>query len=112
MTDQSTSPRQAQIEVQQQEQIAIANAALRGAAPRLYANGFIMAQSASDVSIVMLTNGAATSVLSLSFISAKTLIAELSKVLNNFEKAIGETVPTMDEVQQKMAKFAGGQNAS
>jgi hypothetical protein len=92
------------IELQQQEQLAIANAALRGAVPRLYANGFIMAQSNSDISIVMLTNGTATSVVSLSFIAAKTLIVELTKAMTTLEKAIGETIPTMDEIQEKITK--------
>jgi len=90
------------IEIQQQEQLAIANAALRGGVSRVYANGFIVARSLSDVSVVMLTNGAPTSVLSVSYIAAKTLIAELSKAINDFEKALGETIPTMEEVRKKL----------
>jgi hypothetical protein len=113
LTDQPTpSSAPTQIEIQQQEQLAIATAALRGAAPRLYANGFIVAQSNSDVSIIMLTNGSATSVLTLSFIAAKTLIGELTKAMTNLEEAIGETIPTMDEIQEKMKKAAEARHES
>jgi hypothetical protein len=102
MTDQSTAEGPARIELQQQEQLAIANAALRGAVPRLYANGFILAQSASDISIIMLTNGAAVGVLSVSLIAGKTLAVELSRALSSVEKALGETIPTMEEVHQRL----------
>jgi hypothetical protein len=102
MTDQASPEGPAKAEIQLQEQLAIANAALRGAVPRLYANGFILAQSASDISIILLTNGAAVSVLSVSLIAGKTLAAELSRTLANVERALGETIPTMDEVLQKL----------
>jgi hypothetical protein len=103
MTDQETAEGMtARVEVQQQEQFAIANAALRGAVPRLYANGFILAQSASDISIILLTNGAAVGVLSVSLIAGKTLATELSRTLGNVERALGETIPTMDEVLKKL----------
>jgi hypothetical protein len=101
-----------QLDTSQQQQIAMAQAALTGGAPRYYANGFIMAQSLADLSVVLLTNGAASGVLTLSMISAKTLAVELANIVEGFEKSTGQKIPSMAEVEQKMKESHGSPNAS
>jgi hypothetical protein len=111
MTSQESTTRgTAKVEVfpvDEQQVASIATAALRGGIPRLYANGFIIAQSASDLAVVMLANGTPSSLVSMSFISAKTLSIELTKAISNLEKAIGDTIPTIEEVQEKLSKAQG-----
>jgi hypothetical protein len=70
--------------------------------PRMYANGFVIAQSNSDFSLVMMLNGAPTAVVNMSFTSAKTLGEELGKALNNLERGIEQKILSMDEVTTKM----------
>jgi hypothetical protein len=108
MTDQASAPgiQVRQMDMPQEEQLAMAAAALRGAAPRFYANGFVTAQTASDAAIVLLANGAVTGVLNLSMISAKTLAGELMKLIDTFEQATGSKVPTIQEIQENLNKVA------
>ena len=70
--------------------------------PRLYANGFIIAQTHSDVSVVLMLNAAPSAVLSMSFISAKTLIEELTKSMNFLESSLEQKIPSITEVAIKM----------
>jgi hypothetical protein len=89
------------------EQISKMNAALQSPVIKLYANGFLMGQSASDVVVVLTTNGAPSGILNLSYISAKSLSNDLSKLITEFETATGEKVPTAKEVGEKMTKAKG-----
>ena len=104
MSNQTAQPGPVKIDLQQQ-QIAIASAALRGGVPRLFANGFIIAQTMTDLSIVLTTNGTATAVLNLPLITAKTLIDELQKPISKFEKIMGSPIKTMGEMQKEMDKL-------
>lgn len=66
-----------------------------------------IAQSAADLSVVMLLNGVPTSILSLSFIGAKSLNVELEKALKNVETLLDQKIPTLTEVSAKMAETKG-----
>jgi hypothetical protein len=79
-----------------------AQSMLNAPVPRLYANGFAIAQTNSDVSVVLLLNGAPSAVLSMSFISAKTLIEEMGKAMQFLEDSIEQKIPTMNEVAAKL----------
>jgi hypothetical protein len=72
--------------------------------PKIWANGFILAQTASDMSVVFLTNNTPSTVLSMSYVSAKTLRNELTKLIESFEKLTGQTVSTIEENTQKIQK--------
>lgn len=71
---------------------------------RLYTNGFAIAQSNTDLTLVMLANGAPAAIASMSFISAKTLMEELQKAIKILEQNLGQPIPTMEEVAAKMTK--------
>ena len=76
-------------------------AALSSPAFRIYANGFMIAQSMSDVTVVLQTNGATSAILNLSFTSAKTLGLQLQEVVGRFEKETGQSLLTMQQIQEK-----------
>jgi hypothetical protein len=75
---------------------------LNSPVPRLYANGFVVAQTHSDFSVVFLTNAAPSAVLSMSFISAKSLIEEMAKAMSFLEAGLEQKIPTINEVATKM----------
>ena len=99
------APPQSDLERQQLEAMAIA--AMRGSTLRLYANGFLLSQSASDFSIILMLNGAPAGVLSLSAITAKTLALGLQKSVEDFEKLLKQKIPTIEEVQNTMTDNQG-----
>jgi hypothetical protein len=82
-----------------------AQSLLNAPVPRLYANGFVIAQTNSDVSIALLLNGAPSAVLSMSFVSAKTLIEEMGKAIHFLEESIEQKIPTMNEVAAKLIAY-------
>jgi hypothetical protein len=86
------------------------HAMLRAPMPRLYANGFGIAQSASDISVIVLHNNAPTGMVSMSYISAKSLLEDLAKALQEIEKALEQTIPTINEVGERMEKLQGPGN--
>jgi len=108
MTD-ATPPQTSQDETQQQ----MALAALRAPIPRLYANGFVTAQTASDVALILMSNGSPSAVLNLSYISAKTLARELETAVQSFEGTTGQRVMAMGEISERMEKQkAGGETGA
>jgi hypothetical protein len=74
--------------------------------PRLYANGFAIVQSASDISTVLLANGSPIGILSMSHVSAKSLATELDKNIEDFEKATGQSVKTINELTEILSKMS------
>jgi hypothetical protein len=104
MTDTSRQPgpQVSQIELGQQQQEMMVAAALRGAAPRTYANGFVVAQTASDVAVVLLANAAPVGVLNLSYVSAKSLAEDLQKAVKGFEDTTHQEIKGIAEIQQAM----------
>jgi hypothetical protein len=79
-------------------------AALQSPAHKIYANGFMMGQSPTDMLVVLLHNGTPTSILNLSYIAAKSLSIELANNITRFEKATGQVIPTAHEVNEKISK--------
>ena len=92
------------MEIKEEEQLAAIQAAMRGAAPRLYTNSIAFAQTASDISLILLHNGATIGVLSMSHITAKSLATDLSKTMADFEKATGETIKQINEIVSLLQK--------
>ena len=77
--------------------------------PRLYINGFLLAQSQSDVTMVALANGSPNSVINMSFTTAKSLMVELQKVVENLETSTNHEIMTMQDVSTRQG--AGGQRS-
>ena len=64
----------------------------------------MVAQTQADMIVVLLGNGGPTAIMNLSYISARTLIDELTKAISDFEIATGEKIPSMVEIAQKLEK--------
>jgi hypothetical protein len=97
---------------QEQQQRILMQQALRGPIPRFYANQCLVAQTSSDLSIVMTSNGVPGGTLSMSYETAKSLVRDLAKTISNFENATGREVQTIEEISLAMAKIMGGTNAT
>jgi hypothetical protein len=77
-------------------------AALNSPVPRVYLNGFLLGQSFSDITVVGQTNGNPSTVLNMSFTTAKSLAIELDKIIKKFEETTGHTLLTMEDIGTKM----------
>lgn len=69
--------------------------------PNVYANGFTVGASWSDVGCVLMLNGQHVANLNLSFTTAKTLAQELVRVLSELEEKTGHTIMTMGDVRDR-----------
>jgi len=80
---------------------------LRAPVARIYTNGFVVAQTASDISVIMLMNGMPAAITSMSFISAKSLMDNLRVTIEEMEKLLAQQIPTIEEITSKMAQQEG-----
>jgi hypothetical protein len=76
--------------------------ALASPLPRVYLNGFALAQSLADVTLLAQTNGNPSAVLNMSFTTAKSLAIELDKMIKNFEELTGHTLLTIEDIKHKI----------
>ena len=106
MADQPTTPTPAQA---QQQVVA---AALRGGVPLIYANGFAIANTASDMSIILIANGNPAASVSMSYTSAKSLLFDLQNAINMFEQATGQNIKTINELTPGLEKAMKARNAA
>jgi hypothetical protein len=70
--------------------------------PKLYGNLVVIAQTASDVSLIVTTNGNPVGIVNLSYVTAKSLIEDLSNAVATLEKATDGPVATIREISVKM----------
>jgi hypothetical protein len=84
--------------------------ALVSSIQRIYLNGFLLGQSLSDITIVGQTNGTPSTILNMSFTTAKSLAIELDKVIKTFEGTTGHTLLTMEDIGTKMGMIKESQN--
>lgn len=78
--------------------------AISGDVPKLYANGFALSMSNSDIILVLERNGAAQAVVNLSFTTAKTLLVKLGGTIGTLESASGRPMLITDEVESFLAQ--------
>lgn len=90
----------------QQQQVLLN--AVRGQVPGIYANGFGIIGSASDLTVVLMLNNNPVAALSLSHISAKSLRNDLSKAIDQFEKATKQEIKTIPETAEQLKSYMGG----
>jgi hypothetical protein len=101
VADETDAPAEQIQAVQAQAQL---EAALSTPVMRIYANGFMVAQTPADMFVVLLSNGGPAAIVNMSYISARTLLDELTKSINQFENVTGEKIPSMVEIAQKLEK--------
>lgn len=82
-------------------------AMMRTQMPRIYANGFGLAQSSSDITIFALHNNLPVGMVSMSYISAKSLLKDLTEAIGEIEAALGQSLPTMEEVSRSLRGTKG-----
>ena len=68
--------------------------------PKIYGNGFVVGTSLTDLTIVTQHNARPTSVVSLSFETAKSLAQNIASAIELLEEAAGATFLTIDDVQK------------
>jgi citrate lyase beta subunit len=71
----------------------------------MYANGFGLAQTAADISMVALMNGQPVGVVIVPWVTAKSLIADLSQVVERLEQATGQKIRTVSEINSDLSKI-------
>lgn len=83
--------------IDNQIQTAIASSNI----PKIYANGFICAQTTSDVFVVLQANGQTNAILNLSYTAAKSLANDLKQMIVALEKQTGHQIMTVNEINAK-----------
>ncbi len=81
--------------------------ALNAPVPRIYANGFMVGQTATDMSVVLLANAMPSGILHMSYGSAKSLVGDLLQAIKSFEEATKQPVLTIKEAGDAMNKAKG-----
>ncbi|MHC2791932.1 hypothetical protein ACVINZ_000944 [Mesorhizobium jarvisii] len=74
-------------------------AAINANVSHLYANGFAISISPSDVTIVLEQNAVPQATLNMSFTVAKTLAGKLGALVTSLEEATGRPILTTDEIE-------------
>ena len=82
-------------------------ALLRAPVPRLYANGLGTATSAADIAVIFLTNDVPTAIINMSWTTAKSLVQDVSKMIDQFEKSSSQQVKDIATIAAEMQKNAG-----
>jgi hypothetical protein len=72
--------------------------------PKLYANGFMIGLTLSDLNVTLVINGKPSHQLIMSLISAKTLMNGLKNAIEDFESKSGTTIPDMNELKDLFNK--------
>jgi hypothetical protein len=107
----ASTPSDGELTAQQQQQRALAQAALHAPIPHFYANGFGLAQTATDITLILLSNTAPIGTLTMTYGLLKQAVDELSKAVSNFEKASGHEITPIGKVNEELQKLAGQGNA-
>ena|SRR3989339_213457 len=76
-------------------------------AVNLYGNGFICINSNADILIIMQKNQKPVAVINLSYTTAKTLSEKLGQMVRDFEKKTGNTIMTIDVIDEKLKGLPG-----
>jgi len=95
-TDKTTQPADA---AAQQLQRIVEAAFAEG--PNLYTNGFVNGLGLTDSYLVLQANGRSLAVINMSLTVAKTLGQSLLAMVASYEQQSGQTVPTIDDLQQR-----------
>lgn len=76
-------------------------------AQQLYTNGFAVNLTAGDMSIVLLRDNVPNATVAMSFTTAKTLHMALGDAIEKLEKATGQSIMTIDVVQNGLQRTFG-----
>jgi hypothetical protein len=99
-----TAPSLTPEEMQRRQQAQAVTQALRGGAPLVYGNMIAIAQTSSDMSLIVMANGNPAMTVSMSYITAKSLLSDLARAISVFESAYGQPVKTINEINPEIEK--------
>ena len=71
---------------------------------KIYFNGFVVSMTPHDVILVLQNNNQPVAFLNTSHIIAKTLASKLQGIITGFENEAEMTIPTLDEIQEKLLR--------
>jgi hypothetical protein len=77
--------------------------AFASSVPRIYTNGFIIGQTASDMVMLLVNNGAPVAIVNMSYASAKSLKDDMTTSIATLESILGETIKTVGEINKLMS---------
>jgi hypothetical protein len=107
MTDQveGQAPQAQEEHRRQLEQLV--QGALLGPTQKFYVNGFAFAQTGSDVSLVIMLHNQPTAAITMSYVTAKSILVDLTQILAKYEEATEQQIKTFAELNQLMARLTG-----
>jgi hypothetical protein len=73
-----------------------------GKTPSFYITGFVTGYSLTEVHLLFHEHGKNSCLVQLSFPVAKSLTNALNTILKNYEEKIGATIPSVEDLNQKM----------
>ncbi|MBA7696826.1 hypothetical protein ES703_105478 [subsurface metagenome] len=76
--------------------------------PVFYFNSFTNTMSSGDVAILFKRTGRPTAILYASYTVAKSLAVKLGEMISELERRIGQKIMTTDDMEQLLARSAGG----
>lgn len=85
--------------------------ALSAPVPHLYANGFVVSGTSSDIVTVLELNGSPVATLNLSFTSAKSLVVMLGGQIAQFEEFMQQEIKTSADIEAAAARNGEAQSA-
>jgi hypothetical protein len=96
---------QSPAEIAQRQQYAMIQAAFHGSVPRYYTNLIAPMLTPSDICLVLLTNGAPSATVILSYPTAKQLSGELQELMKKLEEVMGQRIKPLAEMQGDINKI-------
>jgi hypothetical protein len=104
-------PQPPAVEAAKAQQLQIMQTALRGAVPRFTANSCGVAQTASDLALVLISNNLPVATVNMSYPTAKLLSSELLKAIKKYEKLTQHEIEDYNQVANKMREQMEKENA-
>lgn len=92
---------------ERERQARLIQTALNSPIPKFYANSFGLAQSSSDLSLVLLLNNQPVGTINMSYITAKSLVHDLNGLINSIEKAAKQEIQTIGQMTEHLQKVKG-----
>jgi hypothetical protein len=76
----------------------------------MYANGFQIIMSNSDISILLIQNNVPVAVVNVSYTVAKTLSVKVAELIGKLEKRSKQSIMTTDEIHKHLQEEQSGQS--
>jgi hypothetical protein len=82
--------------------------ALTGAVPRFYANHCGVAQTPTDLALILINNSVPVATINLSYETAKFITEQLTNAVSKYEEAAGQSIKGVVEMIDKLKPVTEG----